>query len=259
MTIQFFFNNLFDASTITASSENSSFPASNLQHAFRTKVWQTAGGTAGTANLVIDHGSAKAVTAIILTDYDWTEAPGTFNLEFNATDAWGGPSATVDLTSVFAATPDSFGNRNVILSTFASKSYRYNRLNIVYSPSATPTDWDLGRIFIGTYFQPAQEYLHESSERINDSSYIGQSVGGQEHVDEISMYRTKDFNFIAQTYAQWQLFQQVFTTVGFSKDLFVAFDPTNYANELTMYGKLIGFDQSQAFFNEISMSFKESR
>jgi hypothetical protein len=257
--IQFFYNNLFDSATLTASSEDSDFPASNLQHAFRTKVWRTAGATAGTANLVIDHGSAKAVTAIILTNYNWASAPGTFDLEFNATDAWGAPSATVDLTSVFAVTPDTYGNRNVILSTFASKSYRYNRLNIVYSPGATPTDWDLGRIFIGTYFEPTNDYRYQHSEKIIDPSYISQSVGGQDHVDEISKYRTKDVFFVGETYAQWQSFQLLMTTVGFSKDLFVAFDPTSYSNEMTWYCKMTDFNQQKSFAHEIDMSFKESR
>jgi hypothetical protein len=256
---QFFYNNLFDAATITASSANSAFPASNLQHAFRTKVWRTDGATDGTANLVIDHGAATAVTAIILCNHSWTEAPSTFDMEFNAADAWGGPAETVDLTSVFAATPDTYGNRNVILKTFASKSYRYNRLNIVYSPSAVPTDWDLGRIFIGTYFEPTNDYLYEHSERIIDQSYIGQSVGGQDHVDEISKFRIKDTNFIAQTYAQWRLMQQVMNGVGFSKDLFVAFDPTTYPNEMTWYCKMVKFSQSKSFAHEVSMSFKESR
>ena len=256
---QFFFENIFDAATLTASSEDSDFPASNLQHPFRTKVWRTSGATAGTANLVIDHGSAKAVTAIILANYNWTEAPGTFDLEFHTSDSWGAPSATVDLTSVFAATPDSFGNRNVILSTFASKSYRYNRLNIVYSPGAVPTDWDLGRIFLGTYFEPTYDYLYEHYERIVDPSYIGSSVGGQEHVDEISKYREKEISFVAQTYAQWRLFQDVVNEVGFSKDLFVAFDPDNYPNEMTWYCKMTGFDQVKTSGHRVDMSFKESR
>ena len=159
--ILFLYNNLFDSATLTESSEATGFVAENTQHPFRTKVWTTEGATAGTANLVIDHATAKAVNCVVLAGYDWASAPGTLNLEFNAANAWGDPSATEALT--WAANPTANGNRGVIIKTFASKSYQYNRLNVVYSPGATPTDWDLGRIFLGAYFEPTHTCLENDS------------------------------------------------------------------------------------------------
>ncbi|MDF1592586.1 MAG: hypothetical protein P1P89_13810 [Desulfobacterales bacterium] len=255
--IRFFWQNLFDLAALTASSQDADFPAANLQNPLRTKVYKTAGATPGTANLVIDHLTAKPVTAIILANYDWAGAPGTLNLEFNAADAWGAPSATEALTWV--ATPDTYGNPNVIIKVFASKSYRYNRLNVVYSPGAVPTDWQLGRIFLGTCFEPINHYDFDGEESIVDPSFIGESVGGQQLVDEITKYRTKSFDFPAETLAQWLLFQQMFNSVGYSRDLFVAFDFDNYPNALTMYGKFTSLRQQDDFFKRIELAFKESR
>jgi len=251
--IQFMWNNLLDQATLTASSEDSDFPASNLQNPFRTKVWTTAGTTPGTANLVIDHGAATAVTAVVLINYSWSVAPGTLNLEFNATDAWGAPSATESLT--WADTPDTYGNPCAIIKTFASKSYRYNRLNVVNAAG----DWDLGRMYIGTYFEPTRDYNYQYAEEIPDPAMMSSSVGGQDHADEIEKYRQRKFGFKPTTYSQYRLFQQVYNTVGITKDLFIAFDPTNYANELTMYGKLTEFRHSKDVVWSIDMGFKESR
>lgn len=256
--IRFFFENLFDDATITASSENASFPATNLQHPFRTKVWRTAGATAGTANLVVNHGAAVAVSAVILTNYSWTAAPGTLNLEFNATDSWGAPSATEALTWV--ATPDTYGNPNLIIKVFAAKTYQYNRLNVVYSPGAVPTDWDLGNIFLGSYFEPALNYLPNGREYTADDSMVSLSINGQRHADQLAKYRKKEFGFYFQTAAQWLYFQDLFNTVGVVKPLWIAFDYDSYPNAMTMYGHLTYFEHEHSpRTHTIEMEFDEAR
>ncbi len=256
----FFYNNLLDVATLTASSAATGFPASNLKNPFRTKVWRTAGATAGTANLVIDHATAKAVTCVALAGYNWTSAPGTLNLEFNATDAWGAPSATEALT--WSANPTANGNFGIIIKTFASKSYRYNRLNVVYSPGAVPTDWDLGRIFLGTYFEPTYNYGPAWSGNYVDESIGNRTIGGQDHFDEITKYREFAFSFRVDSQTQWELFQLMFLTVGRSKDLFVAMDYDNEPNEMTIYGKLSQLPAMTSYaFQAVDINFKltESR
>lgn len=258
--IMFMYDNLVLDATLAASSAASGFNAVNLQNPFRTKVWRTAGATAGTANLVINHGSAKAVTCVILGGYNWTSAPGTLDLEFNATDSWGSPSATESLT--WAANPTTNGNYGVIVKVFDSKSYQYNRLNVVYSPGATPTDWDLGLLYVGTYFQPTDNYLISWGQSFHDPSIIDTTVGGQDHVDEMTMYRSLDFSFIIESQAQWESFQAVIRGVGTKKDLFIAFDYTNEPDEMTIYGKFTKLPGMQNIFNynfRAPFSFKESR
>ena len=256
--IMFLYNNLLDSATLTASSEASGFPASNLKNPFRSKVWRTAGATAGTANLVINHGSAKAVTVVALIGYNWTSAPGTLTFEANATDSWGAPSFSQALT--FAANPTANGNPGIIVKTFASQSYQYNRLNVIYSPGTTPTDWDLGRIFVGTYFQPTKSFSRSHQGSIVDPSYISRTIGGQDHIDTIAKYRTMDFNCQLTTQAQWELYQTMINNVGINKDLLISFDYDNEPDEMTMYGKftkLPGMKRDSLF--DLSFSFQESR
>lgn len=258
--ILFLYNNLLDSATLTASSAATGFPASNLQNPFRTKVWRTAGATAGTANLVIDHGSAKAVTCVALTGYSWASAPGTFNFEANATDAWGAPSFTQAIT--WYASPSGNGNKTTIIKTFASQSYRYNRLNVVYSPGAVPTDWDLGRLFVGTYFAPTANYIPIWTLDFIDPSITSQTIGGQDHIDEIEKYRSLGFSFLVRTQAQWELFQAMINSVGISKDLFIAFDYDSEPDEMTIYGKFTGLPSGRnvpVSYKQADFAFKESR
>jgi hypothetical protein len=232
--ILFLYDNLADGATLAASSEASGFPVENIQHPFRTKVFRTAGATPGTANVVFDFGAAVNINCVALADYNWTSAPGTLDLEFNATDVWTSPAATEALT--WAANPTANGNRACIGKTFATKNYRYARLNVVYSTG----DWDLGRIFLGAYFEPDRHYRYEGySLEFIDPSYISQAVGGQKHVDEIEAYRAVKMAFNITTQAQLELFQKLWNNVGRRSNLFIAFDYDSEPNEMTMYGSFV--------------------
>lgn len=257
--ILFLYNNLLDSATLTESSQATGFPCENLQNPFRTKYWKTAGATAGTAQLVIDHGSAKAVNAIALTGYDWASAPGTLQVEFNATDSWGAPSATETLTWVSGTTPG--GNKGTIIKKLSStRTYRFNRLSVVYSPGATPTDWYLGRMFLGSYFEPTRNYGWGYQESVVDPSLVSQTIGGQDHADEIERYRVITANGIIATQAQWVLYQAMINTVGTRKPIFIAFDYTNDAAEKTIYGKFSKLPAiTRPYLFEYDFEFTEDR
>jgi hypothetical protein len=244
----FLYNNLVDAANLTASSAAPGYPVSNLKNQLRTKCYKTAGAPAGTANVVFDFGSVKAVTCIALTGYDWAAAPGTLQVEFNNTDSWGSPAETKALT--WAASPTVNGNKATIISVFASISYRYARLNVVNAPG----DWQLGRIFIGEYFQPENNYLYGWSPELVDPSLLSQSVGGQTYADEIEKYRKVNFGLSFVSQAQWKLFQKMVNAMGISRDLFVAFDYDNEPNEMTIYGKLTALPK--AAVNRLNIAFE---
>jgi len=261
--IMFLYNNLLDAAILTASSAATGFPASNLQNPFRSKVWRTAGATAGTASVIIDHATAKAVTCVALIGYNWASAPGTLNFDMDAaatfdSGAGGAPEFSQALT--WAANPTANGNPGIIVKTFASLSKRYNRLNVVYSPGATPTDWDLGRIFVGTYFEPALSYKRSHRVDIADPSYVLTTIGGQDHVDEVTKYRVRDFRCMAKTRAQWESFMAMINHVGKRKDLIIAFDYDNEPAEETIYGKFTSLPGMQyGPIMDLPFTFKESR
>jgi len=226
----FLYDNLLDSATLTASSAATGFPANNLKNPFRTKYWKTAGATAGTATLVINHGSAKVVNAIALTGYpDWAAAPGTLKMEY------GDDGVTYaehdDLTWVAPTTPG--GNKGTIIAKVTAQNHQYNRLSVVNAPG----DWQLGRLFVGSYFEPARDYGRGYEEEVVDPSLISQTIGGQDHADEKERYRIIRVGGVILTQAQWVLYQAMVNAVGVRKELFVAFDYTNDAAERTLYGK----------------------
>jgi len=175
--------NLVDSSTITASSEDSALPGANIANALRTKVWRS--GTTSVSpdaatqeNIVIDMGSAKSVTSVILLDHDLTALDTGIALEGNASDSWGAPSFTQALTRVGGP----------IAAYFASQSYRYWR--ITYTKEAASQTRDIGRVFIGTYDQVPITGMMINK---NDLSKMARSIGGQTfhdvrpNYDEISL------------------------------------------------------------------------
>ena len=253
--ILFLYNNLLEIATLTASSAAAGYPASNLKNPFRSKTWKTAGATAGTAQLVVDHGSAKAVNAIALTGYDWASAPGTLKVEFNSSDSWGAPAASETLTWVSATTPG--GNKGSIIKKLSAPlTYQFNRLSVVYAPG----DWNLGLMFLGQYFEPAANYNYGYIEEVIDPSLIASTIGGQDHVDEIEKYRRIACGGTLATQAQWVLYQAMLNTVGRRKDLFVAFDYTGEAAERTIYGKFSKLPAATRPFRfEYDFEFTESR
>ena len=203
--------------------------------------------------------SGGEVSAVALTGYSWASAPGTLNLEFNNANSWGSPAVTEALT--WYASPSANGNKAVIIKEFTSQNYLYARLSVVYSPGGTPTDWDLGRMFLGPYFEPTDGYLYDYTEDHIDESYIQRSVGGQDHVDEIEMYRTISFSHVIQTQAQYELFQRMVNAVGTKKDLFIAFNYADEPDEMTIYGKFTQLPGRTTYGlgGRIALAFKESR
>jgi hypothetical protein len=256
MSILFLHNNLLDTATLTASSAAIGFPANNLKNPFRTKTWKTAGATAGTAQLVIDHGTAKAVNAIALTGYpDWLAAPGTLQVEFNDTNVWGAPAATEALTWLAPTTPG--GNKGSIIKKLAAtRTYRYNRLSVVNAPG----DWNLGRLFVGTYFEPAIDYGWGYSEEVVIPSLISKSIGGQAHVDEIEKYRVIRCNGVIETQAQWVLYQAMINIVGMEKEFFVDFNFSGELVEKFIYGSFSKVPTiTRPFHFTYDFEFTESR
>jgi hypothetical protein len=259
--ILFLYSNQFDTATLTESSQATGFPAENLQNPFRTKVWRTAGAVAGTADLIIDLGAGtKSTTCVALIGYTWTSAPGTLNLLFHDDAGFGVGTHTESLT--WHANPTANGNYGTIIKTFASYDERFLKLDVVYSPGAVPTDWDLGRIFIGTYFEPAYSYDANWMENFVDESMAARTIGGQDHFDTITKFREFIFSHTTYTQAQWESFQAVFNAVGLAKDLFIAFDYDNEPDELTVYGKFTQLPGASSYAFQgynANFTFRESR
>lgn len=262
MSVLFMYNNLVDVSTAVTSTSTgrAAFPTSNLQHPFRTKVWKT---DTGAVNVTFNLSTAPGkITACALVNYDWTgtTGPKTLNLELSASSAFSTGAAVTEALA-WKANPTTNSNPGCVVKTFTSVAYPWARLSV--DSTQDTTGWSLGRIFLGNYLQPTDDYRYAGySLGFTDPSIASQTVGGQEHTDEITDYRTVSMDFVVASQAQLEKFQKMWATVGRSKHLFCAFDYDNEPDEMTMYGKFTGSLQTNRVANSVfglKLGFKEAR
>jgi hypothetical protein len=225
------------------------------------RLWlSNSGDTNYSCTFTLYEQTGGEVDCAALIGYNWEAAPGTLNDEFNNLNSWGSPAVTEALT--WAVNPTANGNNGIILKKFTSKSYRYNRLSVVYSPGGTPTDWDLGRMFVGAYFESTGHFNYPWGLYPVDDSILSTTIGGQDNADEIPHYRLADFTCTVRSQALWESHQKMGNTVGRHKDLVIAFDYDNEPDEMTVYGKFLNLPRMsapKALRFDLPYEFKESR
>ena len=136
------YNNLFDDYDILDySSQNSNYPASNVQDTILSNTWQTDVGDVSDQYITIDLGAATDITCAVISNHNLTSG-ATVKVEFNSSDAWGAPAVTETLT----------WRSTHIIKFFTAHNYRYVRF---YFDDDANTDLYLeaGRLFLGTYLQ----------------------------------------------------------------------------------------------------------
>lgn len=250
--MRFFYDNEIDKTGVvfTPSSEISTLPASNVANELRTRVWRTGISTA-TETLVFDLGSAKAITAIILIDHTLTSGDSAIKVEANTANSWGAPAFTQTLTWA----------SGTISQTFASQSYRYWRLS--FTKSAAGESRDIGRIFLGTYYEAEHQPDYNGlKEETDDLARTQTSLGGQEYVERVNQRRmlTCEFSEIADTFIT--SLRTIFRSVGEGISFFVQVDTAAPLNEIfyVKFGKSFrrqvdSFDASYLW--AITLDFRE--
>ena len=169
--IKFFVNNLVETATITPSTVNAQFPASNLQHEFRTKAFRS---TTNADEVVFDLGSIEDVDTVAIVD-NWKNGFGiaTMTIEANATDSWGAPAFSTTLTF-----DTEFG---IGIKEFTEESYRYWRIVL----TSTLGYCELAHIFIGkatTITTNGVSFGYTYKNR--DLKKVSTTRYGQEYIDD---------------------------------------------------------------------------
>lgn len=225
--MRLFYSNNIDAAGVafTAATYDSSFPPANIANELRGKPYRT-GDTQAAENIVIDLGSAASATAVILLDHTLTNADTLIKLEANSSNSWGAPPFSQALTWA----------SGTISQTFNSASYRYWRLS--FTKAAAGVTRDIGRMFLGTYFQPddAPESVDAPEE---DLSKKKRSDGGQLYTDVVDSFRVKSFEFSGISTTQKDLFRTFHRQVKTHTSFFLQTDQGG-SGEMSeiLYGKL---------------------
>lgn len=208
------YQNLIDlaATVLTAGTADPSFPVTNLAQEHRSNPYRT-GITIAGETVVIDLGSAMAVTAVILLDHTLTNSDTNIKLEGNATNSWGAPSFSQALT--YAS--------GTIIQVFSSQSFRWWRLS--FTKSAAGETRDIGRMFLGTYYAPTDN-PSDATDNNADLTQIVRTEGGQIYADVQSGFRTKEVDFEAIPQTQRDAFRTFADYVGIHTSFWIQIDET---------------------------------
>ena len=149
--IKFSFANVVDGATITGSSEDADYPASNIANPERPFLpWRTTAIT--DQNVVIDFTTTTQLSLIILVRTNFAAA----TIQGNATNTWGAPSYSQAVT--IARNPVMWRYQYAILPV--GFNYRYLR---IFIPAQTPVDgasyFLLGGVWAGATLTPPKNFL----------------------------------------------------------------------------------------------------
>lgn len=215
MAMRFLWDNLADAATLTASSENADFPVSNLVDRRFKEHHRTTGVDSEWWKW--DLGSAQNIEAFVFWYHNFQEG-ATINLQAHATDEWGDPLLNVSLD----------WNENFLIKYFSpAETYRWWRLVVLDVGNA---DGYLrgGRHFLGSYFEPSRNFVKDWSRPIVDPSGVEYSDDGQAFSDEKDSYLSFNLRFPGIITPDDLTFEDIGKHIGKGKRaFFMTLDPTD--------------------------------
>jgi hypothetical protein len=226
MTVRVAYDNLVDgASAIAASSEASGFPVENVQDERLAKKWRTTGAAAA-ETVTIDLGSAQAVTCAIIDGHDWESGDNAPQIRKS------NDNFAVDDNLVATFTHDV----GTMIVWFASNSERYWRFALTKSGAAEIRN--IGRLFIGTYWEPSKSQAVGWSRQQVDPSVVERSLSQTVYADTRAKWFRSNFSLVGLTASDITNFRLFAADVGRTKPFFLTLDQAGDPFELTHYGRL---------------------
>ena len=214
--------NYRNISSITASSTNALFPASNLKELDPAVIWRASAFSAA-VTLVIDLGSAQSVNKIWLNNANFTSC----TIQANSSDSWSSPAVSKNVT----LKADDVG---IIKGYFdlSPNSYRYVRVSIPVQTLTKGAVPELGNIIIGkdvdfspvTTWNPDVEY--EFYTFTSDSgSYFKTPKTKPRHVFNVTMERIEKSELFSLPLNGWNT-AIIFTDLNDVADSYLVYPAT---------------------------------
>jgi hypothetical protein len=131
---------------------------------------------------------------------------------------------------------------DVMLECFSECNNRYWRF-IVSDSDNSAGYLDLGRIFLGDWFEPTRNYHGNWSKKVIDPSSIAVTKNNIEFSDLRESYFEIDLRFpkeVQINQSDMEQYENMFKTTGKAKRLFISLDYANHPREWSYYGTLTG-------------------
>lgn len=179
------YQNLADAGMVSATSEQITLPATNVQTADIARRWRSV--EAGAAALILDLGSSKALDTVAVMGTTMSAA-GTARVRVSSIDT-SGLSGDIHDSGALAVSA-TYGQ--VVHLIAAPVTGRYVRIDFV-DPDAAYIE--AGRLLVAPRKQFAINFAYNWQVTTTDRSIISKSRGGQTLVWQDNLYRTVELPF----------------------------------------------------------------
>lgn len=237
------FNFIFqDSVSLTPSSEDAEFPASNLRNQSRAYPWRTTGTEE--ESLVIDLKTSEEIdSAAIFFDptvgIKLSEAAD-IRIQASATNLWTSPAVDQAMT---------IDEENGVISHFfsTSQSYRYWRL-FIDDPVSGYTYIEIPKLILTKATQLTQGPKQGFGFKVSDQTKNQKTEYGHEFSDVYPSLKSMDFSFEAISDDDMESLRQVFERVGSVRCIAVSLDSEEEIfdkDSFLIYGKLRGDFQAK--------------
>ena len=227
--IRFMYDNLWDLGTISTT-EVANFPATNTQHRWWQKTFRSTDIAGVYLTLSLSGAMTVQVAAIKYNNLTLTGTPADVKI-FSDTDSAFSPPDPNDGGLSF---PTLSNNIMIYYFAPAGRSRQYWLFRIVDTINAD-SYIELGRIFLGPYFEPKRNYEPGGGRKGRiDPSVM--TTGEEGHVSSILHTKlwTFDYSFPYVTAADLLSFTSMFEAMGLSRGFFITEDPA-YPDSSTYY------------------------
>jgi hypothetical protein len=227
-------NYLFDPTVgLTASSESSNFPVSNLRKFFRSKVWRTTGVE---ESLVIDLRSAEEVDCFAMV-FDPTlsnrfSSDATFRLQASATNVWSSTPVDVTLT---------MDEDSECLTHYFEEAVEYRYWKISITDEFNPDEFlEIPKIILGKSLAITKLPQAGFQFTLKDPSLRQKTVYGHEYVDVLPIQKALGFSLNYVPVDQAELLWKSYYRTGIANPVLVILDSQEALfdkDRMTIYGK----------------------
>ncbi len=243
-------DNKSDAALISAGSQVTTLPASNVQAAHVSKKWHTLAGVKS-SYLLLDMLAAVSCALLGVLGSNLT-ATATFRLRASNTDATAAAGDLLDTGTISAGVKTGYG---AIYYSFNAVSARYWRLDL--TDASLPDNLQVGRLFLGPCWAPSENQEYGWNVTALDDSDLVESYGLQTYADEKPQRRQLQFSLAFMNEAE--MYGNAFAlsrAAGRVRDVLAVQDSINgaYLSEQSVWGLLT---ETTQLIHETSKTFRQ--
>jgi hypothetical protein len=222
------------ATTIAASGEVTTRPASFLKSLARWKKWRST-TTTGNQTVDFDFGSSQTIKAVLLADWK-AHSGGTLKAQY-----WNG-AAWVDFGTFTQASP----NPTKVIALWNTAGQATTKIRLLFTNTGAVSDYvELGVVFIGSYVEPTYTLIDGFRLTPQDPSLVVAALDGQEESQARTVYHLASGTFEVEPGATLDACRVIFGAIGLHAPFFFAINPDD-PDEI-LYGRLTELDYQHVY------------